>query len=271
LDLNGSATIFASQNHRYSWLGQTYSGTLSYEAEVALRARDHSVGLRINGFAWAEGSNAAFDAFAPYPQVSASARIDYQDEIKLFYRGTGPIPSIIGDGINLNWVIDANLSATLPDSVPFPSSKWSSWANATFGVQSDSLRYTIGKNFVFGLAPNGLTVSAVPGITVNQSLSPDYSTSVRASLILGASTSIGQFSLDVFDTMKFESITFSDGTTPESHGFDIVLASGMASPNATATANAAVVPEPSSGLILMSVCLVTGSITRRKRLRRKRQ
>ncbi|MAG93415.1 MAG: hypothetical protein CMJ48_06670, partial [Planctomycetaceae bacterium] len=52
-------------------------------------------------------------------------------------------------------------------------------------------------------------------------------------------------------TTRLESITFADGTTPESHGFDIEFASGAASPNLlNPGGDPSPVPEPSTFALL---------------------
>jgi hypothetical protein len=59
-------------------------------------------------------------------------------------------------------------------------------------------------------------------------------------------------------TMKLESLTFPDGSTPESHGIQVVFDSGMRSPN--------VIPEPSA-IILASIAALAACYPIRQRPR----
>lgn len=55
----------------------------------------------------------------------------------------------------------------------------------------------------------------------------------------------GRASADLNHTLRFESITFSDGTTPESQGYELVFDSGNTSPNLRP------VPEPSAVVLAL--------------------
>src|SRR5439155_18039678 len=61
-----------------------------------------------------------------------------------------------------------------------------------------------------------------------------WGTPFRSSLSVEAAASTGSAQADASHTLKLVSITFEDGTTPESHGFDLAFASGMPSPNLVA-------------------------------------
>ena len=80
--------------------------------------------------------------------------------------------------------------------------------------------------------------------------SGSFSLEWRASMFLGD----GHTDLSFIGTDSFtlNSITFSDGSTPEDHGFDIVFESGRLSPNISS------VPEPTSVFILLCASLVIG-------------
>jgi hypothetical protein len=54
-------------------------------------------------------------------------------------------------------------------------------------------------------------------------------------------------------TVKLESITFADGSTPEEHGFELVFGSGFTSPNVSTA-----VPEPGSAVIFLLLFPVVG-------------
>ena len=74
----------------------------------------------------------------------------------------------------------------------------------------------------------------------------------------GADVPSGAAYSDFYNTFTLESITYADGTTPESHGYGISFGSGIQSPNITA------VPEPSS-MVLGAVGMLACLWTRRKK------
>lgn len=63
------------------------------------------------------------------------------------------------------------------------------------------------------------------------------------------------YTMDFSRTVTFDSLTFSDGTTPESLGLEVVMASGFRSPN--------LVPEPSSSFAV--ICSLACLLYRRTR------
>jgi hypothetical protein len=93
-------------------------------------------------------------------------------------------------------------------------------------------------------------------VVFSQVINSVVATPVEAVFTISAFTNGGTMSAEFGNTAKLSSITFPDGTTPESHGFAINFASGANSPNA--------VPEPSSTFL---ACLALGGLGywRRKR------
>ncbi len=83
-------------------------------------------------------------------------------------------------------------------------------------------------------------------------------------LRIWGSTGGGSFIGNFFNTMELQSITFPDGSTPEEHGLQLVLGSGLESPNLNSTSP---VPEPSTFALLGigSVCLTLARVRRRRR------
>lgn len=78
----------------------------------------------------------------------------------------------------------------------------------------------------------------------------------RAGYFLGDTPS--RLRVEARRSLILNSVTFSDGSAPEDHGFDLVFASGRASPNLSA------VPEPSSALVwILGSGIVLGKRTKK--------
>ena len=175
--------------------------------------------------------------------------------------------------LNLNWYDTFKLQYTLPGAPPaFPTSldfiydyDWigshehvggGSYVEQRIGTTTEFWNF----GFYSSLADSFFVPTASFSVRVDNSGFGDNS----ASISIGLRTAGGESKLLAPNTIKPSAILMPDGTTPESHGWEIVFDSGLQSPNLVS------VPEPTSfSLSLWALFAAIGTIVRcKQRLRR---
>ena len=175
--------------------------------------------------------------------ASTRATITWFDSITV--QGDAPLPFGV---VFLNWQIDGTFSGTVDQSGRFASS--SGWVEFDVPTSDDPIveaTRSMNWNDEVLTITGPQQVSRI--VSFSQVLETSGATPVEAVFTINAFTNGGTMSAQFGGTAKLSSITFEDGTTPESHGFAISFASGTNSPNA--------VPEPSSTVLAI---LVVGGV-----------
>lgn len=148
---------------------------------------------------------------------------------KLHLVGTGQLPA---GSLNLNFGMDGTFHSNLDQSQDISQSVM------TVEVEDRATGQSYGRveyqqewnGFNQTLTTSGPTsVSALLSIT--KLLGSDKSASYQARIRAEGFMTGGRLDLVFGHTVRLQSITFPDGSTPESHGFEIVFDSGLVSPN----------------------------------------
>ena len=148
---------------------------------------------------------------------------------KLHLVGSGQLPA---GSLNLNFGMDGTFHSNLDQSQDISQTVMTvEFEDRATGQSYGRVEYQQEWNgFNETLTTSGPTsVSAL--IQLNKLLGSDKSATLQGRIRAEGFTTGGTVDL-VFDhTIRLQSITFPDGSTPESHGFEVVFDSGLFSPN----------------------------------------
>jgi hypothetical protein len=218
---NGAFGNFSGSE--FTEVGQTIR---EFSATAGFRSSNGSLGVRASARAqggWLYGPTARATTFA-----------SWQDCISLVWTRTGEIaPSLNGRKMNFAY----NLEGTL-------ESNWEvgHYAGTALRVEVMDTRHS------FVISGNDFWDAKVvfPKVTGEVVLDARGQATWNAYIGVEVGSTRGSAIADFFNSMTLDAITFADGTTPESHGWELQFASGISSPNLMFTA----VPEPSSFSIM---------------------
>ena len=218
-----------------------------YVSSVSYAASEGNLSLKLTSFA--QGGY-------PYtPTAGGDASVTWNDRLRLVWEGAGLPPLLPNNKLKLNYQFSGSVDVDM-----FGASGVSSWifssASASASIFGQGPSFFVSKNAVWNPTSDPQIIHT--GFGAEAILGPDLSLSFAPVLQVSVSTSYGIGKADAGNTLRFQSITFSDGTTPESLGYRIVFDSGITSPNLRA------VPEPSTAMLLT---LGIFSISRRFRPR----
>jgi hypothetical protein len=200
-----------------------------------------------------------FQEYAPL--VTTSINASYVDQLTLVYNGGGDIPDIVG-GLDTRFRVNGVLTGST-NVIPGTDGGegFSGAFRGTMSVGDQGIEAALDyRNFVEpdGRSPHSEQLNiGSEFITIHHSW--DYTRSVAISMgtSLFGQLRYGKFGVYFDHTLEFEGIYFSDGSTPESHGFEVILASGLPSPNL-------ILPEPSS-FVLAAIGLIGLVVWKRRK------
>jgi hypothetical protein len=210
------------------------------------------------------GRVSAEGGWAYSPGATARAGATWTDEIALRWKGDGAAPSIASDLLRFNYKLDGALESQVGfgDEI--------SEENFIHNVSFASLRLTLqGRNFVFGIDGTDSSDASliVPFIGGGVDVPLDSNLSARTSMFIGVEvfSTKGTARANFNHTLYLDSITFLDGTTPESHGWEILFESGIQSPNIAQLTESTAVPEPSTFALFGISGLALATYSRRRK------
>lgn len=200
------ATAEASASASYKATGNGYS--LGVEADLNTQG---SVFI---------GNIGGIDTYeSPSADIDVSA--NFQDVYRLVGQGTVPFNSTVLN-LNLEGLFDSSTTATEFSQVRAKAFLKDRATGDSFLVAE----YARG----FGEEKGTNDVSAF--LSISKLLGPNQNTIINAGLrATGFASGEASLKIGFGKTLTLESITFPDGSTPESHGFAIVFESGLVSPN----------------------------------------
>lgn len=253
---NGEIDAHGNVIYTENVAGVTHKAHANYEASASISAEGHRLKVSAEGKADFTGSVFGFYetlitySHAPLYGVSAEANLYMRNGIYLQYTGEGEAPDVLGSGVDLHYRVDGEASAVLT-TTPYNSTSWGSQASGSVSIGAKIYEFKTGENSVFGEWLNGssFTVGAVhkERVVLDTVYDPDRSAIVRGNVFflnfnLSGSSTLGTF-LNLWDhTVELTAVTFPDGSTPESHGFEVYFGNGLPSPNLQ-------IPEPTSALL----------------------
>ncbi len=174
----------------------------------------------------------------PYSTIpDGDARIIREDEIYLRWTKGGTAPILPSHELDATWNLDGKLGFNA-DSGAFGGS-----SSVYAGLSSNYLTYTFDRDNLLNLNGQTTTVSVAPSVRFNIDANGHSSFDPMLGLRITPGLGMTSQKADLEHTMSLKSITFPDGTTPESHGWAVEFSSGASSPNISS------VPEPSSMLL----------------------
>ncbi len=212
------------------------------------------------------------------PTGSVLASLKYQDTFFLFkeFDSLNPL-NIPDDTLGINFSCHGNSVFKVGGGIAKPFNPTLScfsefiFKNPFDGWQRNIVTKVLGvKEEVYDvLFPNSIKFNAKPDLenykeiiqTAKARWGYYYYVPIGVELWVNAGGVAGTVSVDLSNTIELESILFSDGTTPESHGWTVGFISGLPSPN---------VPQPAplpSSFILMGVGiagLISPGVLRRR-------
>ncbi|WP_397569006.1 PEP-CTERM sorting domain-containing protein [Schlesneria sp. T3-172] len=235
---NYSSDVGISESESLISYSQTKEGILEVNTSSAITSRNGNLGV------YAASSGRVIS--------SAEGNITWSDSVQLVSPPVGG--HRLSDSLVLNFTIEGELVTQGSGTDREIGNIWSS----VFGYFSDQTYYAELQTDYRNPEDQSLIISDV--VNSRLDLSDGYG---EFSYNLAAYTysDDGSASSNFINTLTLKSITFADGTTPESHGYSLIFGSGMVSPNVSS------VPEPSTlalaGLGGIGVAL---SAYRRRRL-----
>lgn len=253
--VSGSATTMGN-----GWSAHT--GVATFTADASLSA----VGGNLKASASATGGG----GWDYSPKGIASANITWSDSVLLVYHAGA------GDGLVVDHPTSLNFTFVLTGSLATSKgnnyySNWSYFAESGASIGIGFLNGTswqtifgdsIGSNAAVSWARADKLITydktVVGSVTLDALNRGTYSYTLSA----WAYSADGFGTADFGHTLRLQSITFADGTTPESHGWELQFASGIASPN---VARVSAAPEPSTFVISSIFFSAIGSVWSYKR------
>ncbi len=211
----------------------TRTATYQTHAEVSYRSTNGTLGLSLDQTTTILKSSdpdfGRLNLFAPRSSVS----VNMADQVNLSYTKEGDLPEslrdLAGKGLIYKPYVHGELSADFQGR-----------SSATISVGASVAANRVGL-FGYDLTDAGFSsISPSLSFTVPTTQSGKDFQSAEYGFGFSLKTNGGNSHAHFMDTMGLESITFVDGTTPESRGFSLTFASGTTSPNVAA------VPEPGS-------------------------
>lgn len=173
--------------------------------------------------------------------------LDWSDEISLEWNKDIPEPTLPSNSLNFTFGLSGTLYANIKDSEFKGGDVATTSAKFGFSAGPFGSKTLLDETWTFNYFSKpfvGIYDEINENVTYTLELPNSESSissilySYQLSLYSGASSDATS-STDFFNTVTLDSITFADGSTPESYGWDIVFESGITSPNVTQS-----VPEP---------------------------
>lgn len=212
----------------------TYEGIKGVNAATSIVSRNGNLGV----YAATSG---------PAPSVARSG-VSWSDSVQLVPPSVGG--HRLSDSLIFNFRIEGQLETRAPE----------------FGYGGSQITATLFDQEYFNSLktnvddPGDKTLVIRDDVGSRLRLTDGYA-NFQYSLDVLSQSGLGSASGDFINTMTLKSITFADGTTPESYGYSLIFGSGMVSPNVSA------VPEPSTlALVGLGGVGVAISAYRRRRI-----
>ncbi len=226
----------------------------AFKSAASVKALNGSLGLRL------EGSGQG--GWASSPKGGGEATVTWTDSLSLVQKNTGQISILPSSSLLLNYRLEGALTTSINNTTGF-SSSIDSTASVRASVLSESVSFSVNKNAVFN--PLGKDITFFPKLSGEAVLNSSREVDFSVSLGITTSASWGHGVADFGNSLSFDSITFLDGSTPESHGFDIVFASGIQSPNLVNNPPPDPIPEPSTMFLFGTGIAVLVGVSRSKK------
>jgi hypothetical protein len=246
--LNGSQLLRFSGETKLLGEGLVYSYGYGFTphgpglAEFYSAGDVGAAGGKIGAAVWGTGGGGWYES----PTAGGKATVAWEDGLGLSWRGSGDPPALPGAHLVFTFR-QVGLLQVVDLSAAYSTANFYS---KTFGGSAQQLDY-----YVISTYYNPPGTSKTFGIDVVHTgtleLDNNRRGTYRYDLTTGAGSDYGSAVAAFGTTMTLTSITFADGTTPESRGFDLVFDSGIQSPNLTA------IPEPRT-LIVWSLLGASG-------------
>lgn len=205
-----------------------------FVSSVNYAASNGNLSLKLTAFA--EGGR-------PFsPTAGGEVQVGWNDRLQLVWEGAGPPPLLPSNDLSLKYQLTGNVDADINGVTGVSSGIFSS-ASVSASIFGQGPTYSVSENAVFNPLDDPIFVNTEVG--AEATLGSDLSLSFAPVLRVSVSTSFGTGTADAGNTLRFKSITFTDGTTPEDLGYRIVFDSGIQSPN--------VIPEPTSFAVWLGI------------------
>ena len=187
----------------------------------SISANEGNLGVGVTGYG--QGG------WAFSPSGGGEVSVSWTDEISLVYNGTGQSTIFPGSSILLNYTLEGVLATSI-NGEKFPGNGVHSAASINFSSLSKSISFASHRD---RSDLEGQDAKISTQLSVAATIDPIWKVGFSTSLSAKANSSWGSGSASFLNTLSFDSVTFLDGTTPESRGFDVIFASGIQSPNLT--------------------------------------
>lgn len=249
-DFEGGVSVYGSDSITSYGYGCSPDGVglATFTSSAFLRSDSGDLGIYVEG--------TGDGGWAYSPAGGGDAYVGWTDSVSLSWKGSGDPTALLNSDLVFHFTLEGALTTSINGITGFSSSVQSD-ASISARFNNELLSFDVGKNAVFNPTGEDQTICAAfdPTVSLNNGYA-SYTYLLRAT----AESSYGFGRADFANTMTLDSITFADGSTPESHGYELVFESGIQSPNVTA------VPEPSSFAIFgIGACIVSAGAARRRR------
>lgn len=230
-DAEGERSLYATDS-LLSYYYELDGHLAEYTSYGGIRSRDGNIGAYATTGRTGQASAAVFwtDTLQLLPPSANSPEID---TLLFTFQIRGLLETTASDGGSS----DAEIAVDINDY------------RFTRDIQSQSVQDAEG-NWTGEAAELLINTRIIRSINVTDGMADiSYNLGLFSTAFRGSAVS------DFFGTMEMTSITFADGSTPESSGYTIEFRSGMSSPNATA------VPEPNLLAVFgfgTLICIVVG-------------
>jgi len=249
--LHGDATY--SGGAQETWARSETTGP--YTETALLRADNGDLGVLAQSVA----NVGSAGNFTPSARVLTSVR--WNDSVMLSWNSPLPPPELPSSSLLFRFDLAGVVSASSPGRRSIVNTAQSNVGFEMFNGNYYTNVYT-GTAFAGGLsgpAFDEIEFHQIVTVPVRQTLG--VPTSYRYELLANTIAQRGAATADFANTLDLQAVTFTDGLTPESHGFDLIFGSGMSSPNL----QVATVPEPASVALFSIGALGMARMLRRRR------